>query len=147
MVLRNIKLHLVTYGKGDYFNIAKFEQIKNKFIKPEGGLWASPVNVSYGWINWCKDNDFGDLSSNFEFVFIGNIFKIDSVRHAALMPWVKLLDTSIKYPDFEKMVSLGCDAIYLTAKGEAETRFSNPSLYGWDCESVLVMNPKCINIK
>ena len=39
------------------------------------------------------------------------------------------------------MVNLGYDAIFLTEKGQHETRFSEPSLYGWDCECVLVMNP------
>ena len=49
--------------------------------------------------------------------------------------------------DFEKMLSDGIDAIYLTEKGEQETRFESPGLYGWDCECVLVMNPDCITTK
>ena len=54
------------------------------------------------------------------------------------MEWGKL------YPDFEKMVKMGYDAIYLTDKGQMETRFTMPDLYGWDCECVLVMNPDCV---
>lgn len=37
------------------------------------------------------------------------------------------------------------EAIWLTAKGQSETHYSNPTnLYGWDCESVLIMNSKCV---
>ena len=136
-----MKLHLITYGCGKKFDVAKFKPVKNKmFVKPEGGLWASPVNSNYGWREWCKDESFGNLSHHFKFEFEGNVFVIDGTRSAAQMPWLEAYSV-LKYPDFEKMVSLGYDAIWLTEKGQHETRFGEPSLYGWDCESVLVMNP------
>ena len=60
------------------------------------------------------------------------------------MPWIKIYE-GYYYPDFEGMVRAGIDAIWLTAHGESATRFSRPySLYGWDCESVLIMNPSGI---
>lgn len=136
-----MKLHLITYGCGKQFDPDKFKPVKNKsFVKPEGGLWSSPVNSNYGWREWCKSESFGNLSHHFKFHFEGNVFVIDSCADAARMPWLTFYG-SIKYPDFEKMVSLGYDAIWLTEKGQQETRFGEPSLYGWDCESVLVMNP------
>lgn len=49
------------------------------------------------------------------------------------------------YPDFEAIHEAGVDAVYLTQQGERETRFNDPSLYGWDCECVLVMNSEAIN--
>jgi len=116
------------------------------FIKPEGGLWASPVKSRYGWREWCKAESFGDLSHNFKFWFEGNIFVIDGMHSALNMPWQDYKGIT-KYPDFEKMVLLGYDAIYLTLNGEHETRYGEPSLYGWDCESVLIMNPNGIQIK
>jgi hypothetical protein len=43
------------------------------------------------------------------------------------------------------MMTYEVDAIHLTERGEHETRLSQPySLYGWDCECVLIMNPKGI---
>ena len=46
--------------------------------------------------------------------------------------------------DFEKM-SKKFDAIYLTEQGEYKTRFIDRySLYGWDCESILIMNKNII---
>ena len=51
------------------------------------------------------------------------------------------------YPDFEK-VSKMFDAVYLTEEGQWKTRFSNNgctyNLYGWDCESLLILNFDCI---
>ena len=47
--------------------------------------------------------------------------------------------------DFEQIRSAGIDAIYLTKSGVNNTMYSFPkNLYGWDCESVLVINKKSI---
>ena len=51
-------------------------------------------------------------------------------------------------PDYEAMITDGVDAIYLTERGQRETSYSVPAnLYGYDCESVLVMNPDCIEVE
>jgi len=48
-----------------------------------------------------------------------------------------------EYPNFELLATM-CDAIWLTEKGQNETHLSYPiSLYGWDCESVLIINGEC----
>ena len=55
----------------------------------------------------------------------------------------------MKFPDFEK-VALEFDAIHLTTRGMMETRFTpfeTPDLYGWDCESVLVLNRDVIVVE
>ena len=41
-----------------------------------------------------------------------------------------------RFIDWEK-VSKNYDGVYLTEKGQMATRWSQPSLYGWDCESTL----------
>ena len=139
-----MKLNLITYGNGEEFVPSKFMPVENIpfFVKPKGGLWASPVNAARGWSEWCKSEEFGDLSNNFTFVFDGNVFVIDSLRSATSMPWIG--HNYMKSPDFEKMIEQGYDAIYLTEEGQIKTRFSTPSLYGWDCECILIMNPECI---
>jgi hypothetical protein len=146
-----MKMKLITYGCGKKFDHRKFKPIKNRMhVKPEGGLWASPVGAEYGWREWCEAENYGDLSCSFTFEFEGNVFVIDSLEDAARLPWVSIEIEGLpnipgfylKYPDFEKMIELGYDAIYMTDSGQAATRFGNPSLYGWDCECVLIMNPK-----
>ena len=137
-------LNLKSYGLGNKFNVEKFIPVKNRDNKPFGGLWASPVNSEWGWEDWCKSENWGDLSSVFEFEFTGEVFVIDSFKDAKKMPWVK--DSAKwrgEFIDFEAMVKNGIDAILLKRKGEHETRFVNEySLYGWDCECVLILNPK-----
>lgn len=57
------------------------------------------------------------------------------------------LNSSLRkeYIDFKTMVQKGIDAIYLTEKGQWKTRLTFPrNLYGWDCETVLILNERCI---
>lgn len=133
----------VHYGHSS-FNRHAFCPIKNNnWIKPSGGLWATPIDSEFGWREWCKAEDFNleSLQTKFEFVVRGYILKIDSVSDLQKMKWV-----GREYIDFEAMLRSKVDAIWLTAKGQIETRWSSPSLYGWDCESVLILNPKSVLI-
>lgn len=145
MDTKRMKMNLISYGLGNAFDPFKFKWVKNReFIKPDGGLWASPVRAKYGWREWCRSESFGNLETSFKFSIDGNVFTIDSLFDALKMPW-KSAYNIIEYPDFEEMMRRGVDAVYLTLNGERETRFSHPkSLYGWDCECVLVMNPNII---
>ena len=140
-----MKLQLITYGCGEKFDPSKFTPIKNiKFVKPEGGLWASPIESSYGWRDWCRDESYdGKLSQYFTFILEGNIYTINNTYDASCMPWIKEHEW-LRCPDFEQMVKLGYDAIFLTEEGQQKTRFGKPSLYGWDCESVLILNKEKI---
>lgn len=143
-VTTTMSFNLITYGLGDSFKKELFNPIKNKFhIKPKGGLWASPVGCQYGWKEWCESNDFGDISSHFETVYTGRTLVIDSLRDMNKIIWQPEKYT-LRFPDYEAMLRNGIDAIYLTERGEEETRYDINNLYGYDCECVLVMNPKCI---
>ena len=54
----------ITYGFKIDLNriIKKLDQRDigfNRFVnKPDFGLWGSPTDTSYGWKEWCIDNDF-----------------------------------------------------------------------------------------
>jgi hypothetical protein len=143
-------LSLVTYGKGTFFDKNKFQFIKNAphWNKPSGGLWASPINSKYGWKDWCIIEEFGNLSSSFEFTITGNIFKIENIDDLNQLPLIVNDEIYYKSPsfyntfiDFEAVVNSGIDAIWLT---ESAIRYKE--FYGWDCESVLILNPSCIQI-
>lgn len=137
-------MRLVTYGSGDSFCKELFVPIKNRqHTKPEGGLWASPVGCAFGWKEWCASQSWGDLTSKFEMVYGGHTLVIDSLRDLSSFIWQE--DSyDFGYPDYEAMMRIGIDGIYLTERGLAETRFSQPGLHGYDCECVLVMNPECV---
>jgi hypothetical protein len=139
-------MRLIHYGAKKY-NKQKFKPISDIPFrnKPYGGLWASPVDPKYGWIQFCLSAGYGDLSCSFEFEFAGNVLTIDSEQDIEQLPWIEI--DNVFFVSFQALCQgyFIYDAIYLTAKGEEETRFSAPkSLYGWDCESVLILNPDSI---
>lgn len=147
-----IENKFITYGLGEY-DKSEFQRIKNRnFIKPYGGLWSSPVNSDWGWKDWCLSEDFNveKLSNSFEFSLNDNakIYVIDEFSDLGFLVmgnkyrFVSWWGDSIIL-DFEKLSKV-YDAILLTDKGQIDTRYTNPGLYGWDCESILVMNPDCI---
>ena len=142
-------MELIHYGCKK-INPRKFTPIKNrKWCKPYGGFWSSPVNSKYGWKDFCET----DMTSGIPKLFVK--FKINK--------YARILKIDTLY-DLEKVVSkyriksYSClgdlinyeqlskdyDAIWLTDEGQCSTRLSEPNLYGWDVETVFIMNPKII---
>jgi hypothetical protein len=142
----------------------KFEPIKNRmmFVKPDGGLWASPYtpNSKYvsAWHRWC-DGNMGDKMSNDAIIFTlkkdARCFCIDGQDDLqVLIDIVGEQESPISMPfkigsyiDFEKAKEK-FDAIYLTEGGRWRTHLPLErhylNLYTWDVESILVMNFDCI---
>ena len=81
-----MKLSLITYGLGNEIKPELIKPIKNSWVKPKGGLWASPINSAYGWKEWCEAEEFGNLSSSFSFEFEGNVLVIDSLHDMDKLP-------------------------------------------------------------
>ena len=139
-------MKVIHYGSKK-FDKNKFEPIKNdNWQKPKGGLWTSPSDSIYGWKEWNEDEQFRECTNNnsFEIDLPDNfkILKIDS--KIDLLKLRSYAYNYTKYLDFE-YISKHYDAIWLTEKGERETRHSGmtediPRMYGWDCETVLILN-------
>ncbi len=146
------------------FDIARWNPIKNapferSFVKPSGGLWASPVDAELSWEKWCQMANFNTkrLSDSFEFELTGNarILKITSMAVVQSLPQIKdnpIVDSilqrysKIGVPfteipiDFEEL-SKEYDVIEFLA-----SEFFCPSkiLSGWDCDCILVLNSNVI---
>lgn len=149
----------IHYGH-KYFNKNIFNKIKNDLwiIKPIGGLWASPVDTKYGWKNWCEENDFRECNEENSFKFTlsknANVCHIYSVKDLENLPRQELppehYSVNRKYIlDFENMVNSGYDAIelHLSEEVRVSDNFMDNlywQLYGWDCDSILIMNPDII---
>jgi len=157
------KSHIII-GKKE-LNKEEFKLIKNNLgNKPRGGLWASPYHPDKeyisGWHEWCSsemDHWLSNDSVVLEIKEDARIFTIDSQDD--LIEFIKIIGIAedeltktlkfkmLSYPDFEK-VSQIFDVVYLTEEGQWDTRFSNNgcdyNLYGWDCESILILNYDCI---
>lgn len=144
----------IHYGhKG--FSKELFQPIKNRemFSKPTGGFWASRVNALYGWKDWCRDNDFGDCREGNCFRFSisknANILTINSVDDLKGLPKAKqpvpvessLWDNCL---DFEQLLLNGIDAVEVNISSGRQLYMA---MYGWDCDSILIMNPDIVCVK
>ncbi len=156
-------MKLIHYGaksyKRDLFKSISDIPFSNK---PDGGLWTSVIGSEYGWKEWCEENSFGKLDSSFELEFEGSVMKIDSIADMNRLPWINSNGIDIDFVSFQALCvpTFYYDAIHLTMLGEERTRFPistmkererskfslTRSLYGWDCETVLIMNPNSINV-
>lgn len=147
----------ITYGF--HVDKEKFKPIspENKrylMNKPDGGLWASPVDSEWGWKDWCEAEDFRTESfevwTKWKLKDPSKILIIDSYED-----FEKLMDkygscnkifTSMYFLDFWKIKEDGWDGILLTDKGNTECHFpyqenykgTNINLNSWDCESIVV---------
>lgn len=144
------QLDLIHYGtaKFDRENIRPV--FDSHWIKPSGGgFWASPVGAEYGWKQWCEDWTFNVESLKLKtlLTFVGNVITIDCAKDLERLEWHCHPGSMFGKEGicFASMKRAGVDAIHLTTRGQEQTRHSMPrSLYGWDCESVLIMNPETL---
>jgi hypothetical protein len=133
----------IHYGS-KIFKPELIKPIKNSYwVKPDGGLWTSPIDSKWGWVDWCESEKFKEcnIENSFTLKFYdwAKICVIDSFSDLVKLPYY---ENYMRFLDFEEIAE-NYDAIWLTENGETKTRFSNPGLYGWDCESVLILNSKC----
>lgn len=136
----------IHYGH-KHFSPCSFEPVRNEPYrnKPRGGLWASPVDAPFGWKDWCEAEEYQKCDEANSFTFTlnekANVYLIRSVDEVRAMPSVECELESMFLPDFEKMLADGWDAIEFHLSEDSELYWA---LYGWDCDSILVMNPDVV---
>lgn len=149
------ELTMIHYGT-DKYNPYLFEPITNrsKLNKPDGGLWGSSPDTDSGWFEWCVSRGYmhQDDKQRFEVNIHGRVITINSVADIVRDFIWKEVDPDKNYIglplmiDFEAMTKT-VDAIHLTKRGQAVTLCSRPhSFFGWDCESILVLNQEVIKV-
>lgn len=110
-------------------------------LKPRGGLWGSNESLeSYGWREWCIDNEYEcDTSSYFR-------FRLKDSARLLVVTGDELLEQShlyaMEYPPsrtYKDWTSIRerYDAVYMAAGSDRDLYFK---YYGWDCDSILVLN-------
>lgn len=133
------------------FDDELWQSIQNEqWVKPRGGLWSSPVDSTYGWKQWCKDEGFRKYRADNHFIFelmpASKILTINSLEdlQAALKKYRQTGSHHLhSYLDYAK-IAINYDAIHLTEEGQIKTRYTHPNLYAWDCETVLILRRKAI---
>ncbi len=149
---RQVYIH---YGATRFDPLLNFP-IENQscWVKPKGGLWASRKNATFGWKDWCAREEYRDCKDECSFEFVirdeSRIATISTLPQLRRLPRIEksrgILSSYLI--DFEKCVRLGIDAIELCWYGQ---EFENAAsgdlyseLYGWDCDSIVVLNPDAI---
>lgn len=132
------------------FDKSMFTKIKNVdcSTKPKGGLWASDTEAEYGWKDWCEAEEFRDCKKDDSFSFVlsdnAKVLYINSVDDLKALPkaddkfgmnfssWILL--------DFEKLAET-YDAVEVSISSDFDLYYQ---LYGWDCDSIVIMNPDIV---
>lgn len=127
--------------------------------KPHGGLYACPTkDVDISWESWCRSEDFRveALNKHFDFTLKDNarVLTIKDIKDLEKLPRFRednpgsaLFSMGI---DFEKL-SKDYDALMVWIYRSSDISEDELSwdgiyyrLYGWDVDSLLVMNPDII---
>jgi len=146
----------IHYGASKY-DPNKFNPIRSNpvLLKPDGGLWASPIGAKLGWKDWYEGNDFRveRLEDSFQFTLssnanIINLYSADQLHNLpkAKQEFMPILNSWV-YLDFEKLKDDGVDAVQVNISDDiTEERKEGLywKLYGWDCDSILVLNKEVI---
>jgi hypothetical protein len=139
-----MKQQYIHYG-ADSYNKLKFKKVVGSHIginKPIGGLWASPVDSNWGWINWCKQNKYHTerLDKYFKFTLVNGsrVFHIRTYDDMFKLPCVD--NNDIEY-DWLK-IKQKYDAVELHIT-ENYPLFHDV-FYSWDVDSIVILNPNII---
>lgn len=138
-------MEYIHYGH-KHFEVNEFEPISNRelFPKPFGGFWASPVNAEYGWKDWNESEHFRECKLENSFKFRLNekakVLRIKSVNDLEELPKAQDGFGYMVILDFEKLTEQ-YDAIEVTIGYDRDLYYA---LYGWDCDSILIMNPDVV---
>ena len=125
--------------------------IKNReyFTKPCGGLWASRKYGESTWKDWCFSEDFrvDTFDRSFEFTLKDDarVLELSDVDQFDNLPILSKEENGRCGPtyflNFEELAKQ-YDAIEVTNIGNLYF-----TLYGWDCNSILIMNPDIVEVK
>lgn len=123
--------------------------------KPKGGLWTATVRYENGvpvatsWTDWCRSEHYGTPTAPVTLIVPdrpATVYRIDSTADLKELEAAYHRPSDIDLRMWPQMswtrIAADIDAVWLTDAGQWATRFSQPGLYGWDCETVLWLNPR-----
>lgn len=123
-----------------------FVPIKNEplWVKPNGGLWASRIGAGRGWKEWCESEKFCDCTEENSFYFTlkagAHVAEVRTCTQLDALPHLESkMHVTWDLLDFETMLESGIDAIEVFMNDALYFR-----MYGWDCDSLLVLNKNII---
>ncbi len=109
---------------------------------PGTGFWASRVDSNFGWKEFCEYESFNldslTTHTDFELTSDARIYEIDSSEKVSYLRDNYSLKNGCGFNfenlaedyDVLELVDMTCDL--------------RNAIYGWDCESILILNPEVI---
>lgn len=141
----------ISYGT-DAFDINKFRKPifnSNRVLinnKPVGGLWASPIDAKYGWVDFCDCNAFHlkTLAKHFLFQLKPNskIYVIDNYDD---LKKISTIPDSLGEMCINWKLLQDYDGIFVTDNGRKLRQVKGiKGLDAWDVASICIFNPNII---
>lgn len=150
-------------GETDIATAAWRPITEHGWVKPSAhtGLWAAPVTAwtedkfpaDTAWLEWCRSEWSTDGCTHLTEVFphdTARVLRIDTQADLVAIigaypsrSGFSLSSLDDRYPHWAAMAEDGWEAVYMTDRGQWETRLprTGPNLYGWDMPSVLWLRP------
>lgn len=134
----------------DHFYKENFKRVCNttcaRYTKPFGGFWGTPEGCHEMWEKYCKQDLCRPhhVASYFEFILPeATICTIANIRDLYQLPVLSkspgISGIPIYNLDFEAIHDIGIDALEVYISKDYHNLYH--ALYGWDVDSVFVLNP------
>ena len=117
------------------------------------GLWGSPVDSEWGWIDWCKSEGFRPerLKTSFKFKIdpsarILEVRNPDDVRSYIIAEEHRFPDDTIFY-DYSldtSQIEKEYDGMEVYMNDNYNELHNTPIFYVWDVDSLVVWNPDMV---
>lgn len=170
MIITDTKTIYIHYGNDHYEKKEVDLSTKGFITKPlKAALWGSPEDAGYSWKDWSEDQEWNldALEKSFKFklkggskiLFIRSEKDIDELdenlktntnvdnyfpKYTSVFSILRSIMDSItpeNYStiDFSKLRENGIDAVEIEFNG-----YTHDAFYGWDCDSICVLNPDAV---
>lgn len=155
----NKKIYITYINKGKEFNkdLIKVRLKPNYINKPTEAFWGSPENAEYGWKEWCKSEEFGDYDfdnpirwklkdgSKIYTINLKSVTTINGINKLSRYIINNELKSMI-YLNYRQMRNNNIAAVELldARVGHLFRNKIELSFNGWDCESIVVLDPSKI---
>lgn len=142
----NARVEYIHYGSTVFLPSAVAPIRNTKMMsKPHGGFWGTRANSEFGWKEWCMKEGFRQCDEAKAFHFTlrpdARVLLITDADDLADLPHIESpMATHWDCLDFEKLATK-YDAIEVLITEDFRL---NQRLYGWDCDSILVINPEVV---
>jgi hypothetical protein len=167
-----VKRQYISYGLA--FNPEDFNEVKN--CKSDAirnkpcycGLWASPIDAQYGWLNFCKSEGvpcYMQKWTRFVLKPSARIRKIDSYEDYKrfMTSYKDVTDLESNHFDWEK-IAKDYDAVEVTYNAVLECRVKDAEQYNlymegkaphqkqeeylesWSCDSIVILHKDVIQV-